>query len=117
MKKVMICLVLAFTFCFCGIWKVYASGEMDALLKLLVKKGVITKGEAESLKAEVIGKELAVTTSAKPVKGIKVGGKLEIRYQDSEGEEGTFRMANFEPNITVQVDDHFSMKGQLECTL
>jgi len=60
--------------------------------------------------------ESAVVTSTMSVKGIKLGGKLEIRYQDSEGEEGTFSLTNFEPNIVVDVNDNISMKGVLECT-
>ncbi|MFA5119175.1 MAG: hypothetical protein WC695_10105 [Candidatus Omnitrophota bacterium] len=60
--------------------------------------------------------EPAVVTSSLPLKGINLGGKLEIRYQDSEGEEGTFNLSNFEPNIVVDVNDAISMKGQLECT-
>ena len=69
------------------------------------------------MKKEVEEKTQPVTVMpAKPVKGIKLGGEIEIRYEDAKGEESTFEMANFEPYITVDVDDYFSMKGQLECT-
>ncbi|MGA1791830.1 MAG: hypothetical protein ACMUIM_10105 [bacterium] len=54
--------------------------------------------------------------SAKPVKGIKLGGKLEIRYQDSEGEEGTFQMYEFETYANAEINDNLSMKAQLSCT-
>lgn len=115
MKKLITCLCMAVALSFFFAQIVHAANETDALLKLLVKKGVITQGEAEALKAEVL-KGPAVVTSSKPIKGIELGGKLEIMYEDSEGEEGTFKMTNFEPNVVVNVDDRFSIKGQLECT-
>ena len=93
MKKVMSYLCLIVILSFCIIQSAQASEEFDsALLRLLIKKGVITQQEAEDLKVEVqrqAGREPQPVTimSAQPVKGIKLGGKLEIRYEDSEGEE------------------------------
>ncbi|OGX16166.1 MAG: hypothetical protein A2166_06365 [Omnitrophica WOR_2 bacterium RBG_13_41_10] len=81
--------------------------EQAKAKEMSVKQGEVKKAVPE---------EPAVVTSTMPVKGIKLGGKLEIRYQDFEGEEGTFSLTNFEPNIVVDVNDNISMKGQLECT-
>ncbi|MFA5389168.1 MAG: hypothetical protein WC312_05370 [Candidatus Omnitrophota bacterium] len=119
LKKILIglCAVVISIFCIPRVSS--ASTEVDALLKLLVRKGVVSEQEAEELRGEV-KKETAgqpvVWTSNRPVKAVKFGGKLEIRYEDSQGEEPSFKMTNFEPNITVDVNEHFSIKGKMECT-
>ena len=132
-------LILIIVFLFVAAHPVSGSEEMDALLKLLVKKGVITADDVSVLTEEV-GKELAaeaqaktqkrvkellqqmetveesalpVVTASKPVKAIQIGGKLEFRYEDSQGEQNAFKLNEFELFTKVELDDHLSLKGKI----
>jgi hypothetical protein len=132
-------LILIMAFLFVAAHPVSGSEEMDALLKLLVKKGVITADDVAVLKEEV-GKELAAeeqakiqkrvqellqqvesaeasalpsATASKPVKAIQIGGKLEFRYEDSQGEKNAFKLNEFELFTKVELDDHLSLKGKI----
>lgn len=121
MEKRIKFLVLFFVSNFFIVQTTWASPEVDALLGLLVKKGVVTTQEAEELKGEV-KKQVAdkpqpvAVTSARLVKGLKLGGKVEVRYEDSQGEEGTFSASTFEPYVDAAITDKLSAMGKLLCS-
>ncbi|MFC1479359.1 hypothetical protein ACFL6F_02075 [Planctomycetota bacterium] len=111
-----ICILIVISQCFFQIAD--AADGTDSILELLVKKGIITEDESLKLKqkdsTDTQGPQSAI--SSKPVSKIAIGGKVEMRYEDSEGEEGTFKMKLFEPFVQIDFNDNISLKGQLECT-
>ncbi|MFC1621338.1 hypothetical protein ACFL2G_03430 [Candidatus Omnitrophota bacterium] len=122
MKKIAACLCVIFIFGFYFIQTVWADAETDAILDLLIQKGVITQRDVDSLRAEV-GKKLEETPESQcPVKSvecldaIKLGGVLDVRYQDSEGEEATFKMNEFTPYVDVDFTDKISGRGKIKAT-
>ncbi|MEW6087188.1 MAG: hypothetical protein AB1498_02685 [bacterium] len=84
------------TFRFCllfliNIGLVYASGEKEGIEKL----------------------QTPAVISSKQVKSVKLGGKLEIRYEDPQSKAGTLKMYKFEPFVEAEINDNITMKGQV----
>ena len=91
-----------------------SASDNDALLNLLVKKGLITSQEAEEVKTEMKQQTLddlltqmeqeyrlrqksqpPTVLTSRPIQSLTLGGKLELRYEDSQGEHAAMEIKEF----------------------
>ncbi|MBI5206773.1 MAG: hypothetical protein HY934_03185 [Candidatus Firestonebacteria bacterium] len=57
--------------------------------------------------------ELAKVTPVKPVKTIRLGGTVEVRYDNAQHQFGSFSPFRFEPYVESDIDDDILIKGQI----
>ncbi len=100
----------------------FADTEMELLLELLAKKGVITEEEIKSLKAEVKRKMIERQRDALELKlgkevRFKVSGFGQVRYQYSENAVDDFDVSRARIKINGKLGDRISLFSQLDTTL
>ena len=117
MKKLLLISWLAAGLLLTGL--AYAADKTEALLDLLVEKGIVTKDEAAGLRADLAVKEQDEKSQKKEFnitagKLIKLSGYTQVRYRNGGDINDTFDIRRARLSIYGDITERFDYKTQVE---
>lgn len=97
----------------------YAADKTEALLDLLVNKGIVTKEEAANLRADLAVAEQDEKTQKKEFnitagKYLKVSGYTQLRYRNAADINDTFDIRRARLDIKGDITERFDYRTQVE---
>ncbi len=98
---------------------VYAVDKTEALLDLLVGKGIVTKDEAAGLRADLAVKEQDEKSQKKEFgiiagKPIKISGYTQVRYRNTADSNDNFDIRRARLDIKGDITERFDYRTQVE---